>query len=403
MARGRRDRMGTRRIAVAVLAALVAATALAHAQAGNANQAASPQDSQSGESSRADQLPAGTSSSQTVHHKTGANSSETIRHMRVVENGSAQPELTQAEDLIQKRDFAAAEPLLRKVVASDPANYVAWFDLGFAENGLGKTDESIAAYRKSVSAKPDVFEANLNLGIQLAKEGQPDAEEFLRAATRLTPTSQPAEGHERAWLSLAHVLEATKPEDAIAAYRQAAVLRSKDPEPHLAAGILLEKQSKFSDAEDENKQALALDPSSSDAVTGLANLYMRGRRFPQAEEYLRKAVAAQPGQAAVHIQLGRVLAAESKNDAAVAELQAGAKLAPADVSVQRDLADLYSTGGKNDLAEAAYRGLIAGHPNDAELHRALGESLLRQKKFPAAQQEFLATVKLKPDMGDAYG
>jgi Tfp pilus assembly protein PilF len=98
-----------------------------------------------------------------------------------------------------------------------------------------------------------------------------------------------------------------------------------------------------------------------------------------------------------------VLAAEGKNDAAVAELQAGAKLAPADVSVQHDLADLYSTVGKNDLAEAAYRRLIAGHPNDAELHRSLGESLLRQKKFPAAQQEFLTAVKLKPDMGDAYG
>jgi tetratricopeptide (TPR) repeat protein len=37
------------------------------------------------------------------------------------------------------------------------------------------------------------------------------------------------------------------------------------------------------------------------------------------------------------------------------------------------------------------------------LHRGLGQSLLRQKKFPAAQQEFLAAVKLKPDMGEAYG
>ena len=409
MERGLRDRMGTRRVAIAVLAAVVAALVLARIPTSRAESARemghpqSPQDPQSTESP-ADQLPAGTSSSsKTVHRKTGTNSSETVRHTRVVENGSVPPELTQAEDLIQKRDYAAAEPLLRKVVVGDPTNYVAWFDLGFAANGLGKTDESIAAYRKSVAAKADVFEANLNLGIQLAKAGQPDAEEFLRAATRLTPTSQPAEGRERAWLSLAHVLEATKPEEAIAAYRQAAGLRPKDPEPHLAAGELLEKQNKFSDAEDEYKQAWALDPSSLEAVTALANLYMRGRRFPEAEEYLGKVVAAQPGLAVAHIQLGRVLAAEGKNDAAVAELQAGAKLAPADVSVQRELADLYSTAGKNDLAEAAYRGLIAGHPNDAELHRALGESLLRQKKFPAAQQEFLATVKLKPDMGDAYG
>ncbi len=96
----------------------------------------------------------------------------------------------------------SAEPLLKQVVAADPGNYQAWFDLGFVYNGMGNTPESIAAYRKSVAAKPDVFESNLNLGLMLAKTGQPDAEQFLRAATTLTPTANVEEGHERAWLSL---------------------------------------------------------------------------------------------------------------------------------------------------------------------------------------------------------
>jgi tetratricopeptide (TPR) repeat protein len=346
--------------------------------------------------------PGSTSSTQTIHEKTGPNSSRTIRHTRVVEQGSQPPELTQAEDAIQKRDYAAAEPLLRKVVNHDPSNYVAWFDLGFLENAVGKVDESIAAYRKSVEAKPDVFESNLNLGLQLAKTDQPDAEKFLRDATQLKPTSHVAEGQGRAWISLARVLEKTKPEEAIAAYRQAAALRPEDPEPHLAAGLLLEKDNKFSDAETEYKQALALDPKS-DALTGLANTYMRGHRFVEAEEYLRKLVAAQPGNAAAHVQLGRVLAAEGKNDAAVAELEAGMKLAPADASVQRDLADTYFSAGKNGPAEAAYRALLTAQPNDSELHSRLGKALLREKKFPDAQQEFLAAVKLKPEFGEAYG
>lgn len=344
----------------------------------------------------------GASSSKPVHHKTGENSSETIRHVRIEEKDSPSPELTQAEDLIQKRDYAGAEPLLHKVVQDDPTNYVAWFDLGFAENRLGKTEDSIAAYRKSVAAKPDVFESNLNLGIQLAKAGQPDAEQFLRAATQLTPTSHVAEGQARAWISLAHVLEKTKTDDALAAYDHAAKLQPKDPEPHLSAGLLLENENKFGDAESEYKQALTIDPSS-DAVTALANLYMRGRRLPEAEEYLKKAVAQQPQNPAAHIQLGRVLAAEGKNDAAVTELQAGAKFAPADVSVQRDLADLYTTLGKNDQAEAIYRSLVAGSPNSPDFHRSLGQSLLRQKKYADAQQEFLTVIKLKPDLGEAYG
>src|SRR5580658_6900043 len=160
-------------------------------------------------------------------------------HVQVVEETGPPPELTQAEAFIQKKDYAAAEPLLKKVVAADPANYEAWFDLGFAENGMGKVDDSIAAYRKSVEAKPDVFESNLNLGLQLAKTGQPEAEQFLRAATQLKPTSHVAEGQYRAWLSLGETIEKSKPEEALAAYERAAALQPKEAEPHLSAGQLL--------------------------------------------------------------------------------------------------------------------------------------------------------------------
>ncbi len=324
-------------------------------------------------------------------------------HITVSEEAGPDPDLAKAEEFIQKKDFAQAEPLLQKKTESEPGNYVAWFDLGFVENGLGKQEESIAAYRKAVAAKPDVFESNLNLGLQLAKSRQPDAEQFLRAATTLKPTSHLAEGRARAWLSLANVLEAEKPEEALAAYKQAAALQPKDPEPHLAVGLILEKQNQFADAEREYKQALELDPSSADAATGLANIYMRGRRFPEAEAALKKVVAAHPESATAHIELGRVLAAEGKNDDAIAELQTGQSQAPADVSLRRDLADLYTAAGKNDQAEAEYRGLIAKNPNDAELHRGLGQSLLREKKFAAAQDEFVTTLKLKPDLGEAYG
>lgn len=329
---------------------------------------------------------------------------QSVHHIQVpVEDAAAQPaELTAAEAAIEKKDYSAAEPLLRKLVERDPANYEGWFDLGFVENSLGHVEASIAAYRKSVAAKPDVFESNLNLGLQLAKTGQPDAEEFLRAATQLKPTAHVAEGPYRAWLALAHTIEKSKPDEAIADYQRAASLQPKESEPHLSAGQLLEQENKFADAEQEYKQALALDSGSVDAVIGLANIYMRGRRFPDAEDYLRKLLAAHADSAAVHIQLGRVLAAEGKTDAAIAELQAGMKLAPGDDAAERDLADLYLTAGKNDLAEAAFRGLLAAHPNEAELHDGLGKALLWQKKSAEAEKELIVTVKLKPDLGGAY-
>ena len=328
---------------------------------------------------------------------------QTVRHHRVVEDSSFPPELAQAEAAIEKKDYASAEPLLKKVVAADSTNYQAWFDLGFVSNALGNPTEAITDYRKSVAAKPEVFESNLNLGLMLAKAGDPDAEKFLRAATTLTPTAHVDEGRARAWLSLAHVLENQKPDEAIAAYKQAAALEPNNPEARLSAGLLLEKENRFADAEQEYKQALAIDAGSEDALTGLANIYMRGNRFADAGEVLRKLVALHPDDAAAHMQLGRMLAAAGKNDEAIAELQIAAKLAPRDLSVQRDLADLYSTQEKFDLAEAQYRSLLSANPNEAEAHYGLGVVLLKEKKFPQAQDELLSAVKLKPDFGAAYG
>jgi tetratricopeptide (TPR) repeat protein len=329
---------------------------------------------------------------------------QTVRHHKVVEQDSPfPPELTQAESAIEKRDYASAEPLLKKVVAADPSNFQAWFDLGFVYNGLGKSQDSIDAYRKSVDAKPDVFESNLNLGLMLAKTGQPGAEQFLRAATTLKPTANVDEGHARAWISLAHVLENRKPDEAIEAYKQAAALEPKDLEPHLSAGLLLEKENRFADAEQEYKQALALDPDSSDALTGLANIYMRGQRLADADPILRKIIAMHPENASARVQLSRILVVLGRNDDAIAELQAALKLDPGDLQVQSDLGDLYLQTKKYDQAEALYRSMLAAHPDDAQLHHYLGVALSKQRKYADAQQELLIAVKLKPNFGEAYG
>jgi Flp pilus assembly protein TadD len=325
----------------------------------------------------------------------------TIRHHRERIDDTP-PEIAQAEDAIQKGDFSGAETLLKKALDKDPKNYQAWFDLGFALNRLNRADESIAAYRKSVAAKPDVFESNLNLGLMLVRANDPEAEQFLRAATTLKPTANIEEGQERAWLALARILENRKPDEAQRAYGKASELRPKDTEPLLSAGLLHERQKEFSAAEKDYKQVLALDPHSSEATTGLTNIYMKSGRLADAEPLLRTLVAERPDDAGLHLQLGRVLAAQGKKDDAIAEFQTALKLAPADAEAQRELVDFYVSAGKNDLAETAYRALIAAHPKDAEFHRGLGQALLRQKKFPEAQQEFWTAAQLKPDWPDVY-
>ncbi|MGC2245454.1 MAG: tetratricopeptide repeat protein [Terriglobales bacterium] len=330
----------------------------------------------------------------------------TIRHHREVVEGQP-PEIAQAEDAIQRNDFPSAEALLEKALGRDPENkekwaYQAWFDLGFVLNRVGRADESIAAYRNSVAAKPDVFESNLNLGLMLERTHNPEAEKYLRAATVLTPTAHVEEGQERAWLSLGHAVENRDPAQALEAFGKASELTPGDPEPHLFAGLLDERQKDFAAAEAEYKKVLAINAHATDAAIGLTNIYMKSGRFADAEPLLRRLAADRPDDGGLHLQLGRVLAVEKKNDDAIAEFQAALKASPKDADAQREIADLYASAGKNDLAETAYRPLVAAHPNDPELHRALGRALLLQKKFSEAQQELLIAIRLKRDSPDAY-
>lgn len=331
-----------------------------------------------------------------------AQTTKTVRHHRIEETDPAAAKISQAEAEIGKQDYSSAEALLKDATAASPQNYLAWYDLGFIYNALGQRDESIAAYRKSVAARPDVFESNLNLGLELAQAGQPDAEQFLRAATKLSPQSNPKEGKKQAWMALGQLLQSTKPDEAAAAYKQAALLDPADAGPRLSAGAALEKTNP-PEAEKEYQQALALAPQSADALTALTNFYMRQRRFSDAEALLRKLVDVHPNDAAAHLQLGRMLAISGKKDDAVAELEAGLKLDPSDSHAQYDLADLCLEAGKFARAEQLYAGLSTAYPDDADYHHGLGSALLREKKFAQAQHEFERTVQLKPDFGVAYG
>lgn len=326
----------------------------------------------------------------------------TVRHHRVEEQDPISSKLNRAEEAISKQDYAAAEPLLKEVVAERPDDYAAWYDLGFLYHAQGRAEESIEAYKKSVQAKPTVFESNMNLGLALAAIGRPEAEQYLRAATKLTATSQPEQKRKQAWIALGHLLEPSNPEEAVNAFRQAAIADAKDPEPHLLAGTVLEKLNN-PEAEQEYQTALATDRNSWDAMTGLTNYYMAQHRYGDAESLLRKLVILRPDDPGAHLQLGRMLAISGKNEDAAAELEAGLKLDPSDENAKRDLAEVYLDQKKFDDAGRIYRDLLLKFPNDAGLHYRYGRALLQQKKFDLSQQELSRAAQLKPDVGEVYG
>src|SRR5437016_6141824 len=186
--------------------------------------------------------------------------------------------LQEAESLLQKQQYDQAQVKLEGLVKMQAGNPQAWFDLGFAESHLGKTSESVAAYKKAVELSPKWFEASLNLGLALAKAGNvPEAASALRSAVQLKPTSGGQQALAKAWLSLAQVLEDSNPKEAFNAYAKVAELNPAKPEPVLAQGKLMERTGDLSGAEQQYLKAAGMGNTA--APERLINLYLKQKRL----------------------------------------------------------------------------------------------------------------------------
>ena len=312
---------------------------------------------------------------------------------------SAAQTLADAEALLQQQQFAAAAEKLDAVVARHASNPQAWFDLGFAQSHLNKPQDAAAAYRKAVELAPSWFEANLNLGLALAKAGNAvEAIPVLKHAVGLKPSSGGDQSLGRAWLSLAEVEAETAPADAIAAYDRAAALLPNDSDLYVDSGSLLEKTGNLPAAEQRFQRAAEM--GNSQGMLRLINILMQQKRDADATSWLQKYIVQYPQDPAARVDLARILASNGKVTQAIAVLQPVS--GTANPGASRELAQLYLQNKQYALAAPLYQHLLSTNPSDPQLHAGLGVSLLYQLKYAEAEQQLLQAVKLKPDYAEAY-
>ncbi|HEU4414646.1 MAG TPA: tetratricopeptide repeat protein, partial [Candidatus Angelobacter sp.] len=311
----------------------------------------------------------------------------------------AADDLKDAEELLQKQQYQPAEEKLLAVTAAHPQNPQAWFDLGFAQSHLGKTAESITAYKKAADISPKWFEAQQNLGLALAKSGDfSSAASALRTAVTLKPTTGGQTALSTAWVSLAQVLEESKSPDSVAAYQKAAELDPTNAEAQLGMARMNEN----ADPAAAEQQYLKLaGQGSNESIERLIGFYLKHKRYGDAETWLRKYISANPGNSAAQLQLGKMLAAEGKTQEAIAALEPVYKTT-SDPSTGRELASLYLDAKQYEAAAAILQGLVAKNPADAQLHFDYGSALVHEHKYPEAQTELLKAVQQDPKLVDAY-
>lgn len=308
--------------------------------------------------------------------------------------------LEAAERALERKDFGEAVKALNSVIEAQPDSVPAWFNLGYAYTGLHQETEAIKAYQKTLELAPNLFEARLNLGILLLEGKQPRAAlEHFEKATVLKPD------HARAHLYYARALAQSGQAEAAAKQYQE-VIRL---DPHLAIAPFdlgqLELQEKHpAEALAAFEQALALDPQLVQAELGSALAAENLNDTPQAIAHFKKYLALKPDDLDTRFHLARLYLQQNQNEEARHGLEAVYRARPDLPGLAAALGDVNSALKNLPEAEKYYRLALASTPASADIHRALGQTLWQQQKYPQAEEEFRTTLKLDSHNREAaYG
>lgn len=304
--------------------------------------------------------------------------------------------LRQAEDAIEKKNYAAAAEALQSYLAQRPGDAAAHFQLGYAYSGLERAEEAQAEYRKAIALNAKLAAAHLNLGLTLFERDPAAAVEPLRAAAEMLPD----QSRPRFLLGLA-LERSGNLSGAIEQYQAAQGLNPKELEIRLALGRALLRSDRAAEAEAQFREALTLRADSASARLGLANSLLALKNLEGAAQELRAYLEQRPKEQESRLQLAAILVRLNRYDQAREELDRSDRAAPPSLASYKLRAEIYLAQKQWTQAAEALEKALPLAPQDAELHARLGRVWLEDRKFAPAERELRQALQIDPNATDA--
>jgi predicted TPR repeat methyltransferase len=300
----------------------------------------------------------------------------------------------------RRRDFAAAEPIYRKVLAIAPRHFGTLNGLGDICLAQNRLDEAVAVFRQVVACDPNYAPALNNLGLALQHRGA--VEEAIGCYQRAMANRA---GFFDAEYNLGNALaELKRWDDAVAAYRHALTLQPNSAGAHNNLGNALRKLGRFAEAASAYREALRCDPSLHPAYFALATALARAGQREEAircyEEYLRRDPADLYGARFGLAHLGAAPLPAGSSPAHLDHVYA----ARASAWAQGERDDVGYQGAK--LVAAAAEAALGGVRDLAILDAGCGTGLVGQLLKPRARRldgvDLSAAMLARAEASGAY-
>jgi superkiller protein 3 len=271
------------------------------------------------------------------------------------------PLLQQANEAIDKMDFAEALDPLQKYLAQRPDEAYPHFQLGYAYAGLKRADDAKREFSRAIELDAKMAPAYQNLGLVEMDDDPAAAAESFRRAAELQPT---------------------------------------ESRPRFLTGYALEQAGKFSGATEAYRSALALSPKGYEAHFALGRVLLRTNDAAGAEEQFRAAIGLNSGSAPARLGLGSALMAQKKYDAATEALADYLNLNPQDRSARTDRAFALVQLVRYDDALAELDRASTGAVPSPDALKLRGEIFMQQKKWIDAESALKQANAASPQDGE---
>ncbi len=250
------------------------------------------------------------------------------------------------------------------VIAKNPQNYRAHYNLGSELRERGNYQKAIEQYLKVLKIKPDHAKAHNNLGFALSKQGN------LKEA-----------GH--------HYYMSLKIEPNLA-------------EAHFNLGVISEGQGKLEDAVNRYSEALRIHPGFTEARNNLGAILVKQGKLREATYHYTEALRFNSDNAEVHNNFGLVLEGQGLLKDAVDHYIKALQIKPDYAEAYVNLGVALARQGNIKEAIRCYLTALQIKPEDAGAHNNLGAALMRQEKLMEAIDHYNKALRIKPDYAEAH-
>ncbi|XP_034099736.1 protein O-mannosyl-transferase TMTC1 isoform X1 [Drosophila albomicans] len=303
--------------------------------------------------------------------------------------------------------YEEAKLALQAAIWQRPTMADAHYNLGWVHQQQQNYSSAVNCYRRAIQLHPQLAVAYLNLATSLlAGNSSEEAAAVLLMGARLQgrgvrDRKAHLEVRLKAYLQLASLQRSLDKRDrAVELLNEALTLPqsvAQRAELHQRLAVLHAELQQWPAAEEQQQQALKLQPTESGIFVQYGQLLARNRsRSAEAEMWFKRSLMVSPLEASVHHHYAEFLEQQLRPEEALVYRLRATSLAPHNYALQAAVADALRLLHRLDEAELWYRHAAALHPQAAHAHANLGAMLQMRGLRQQAVACYRKALQLQP-------